>query len=275
MKKITNFEQYTELFSHLQQKYPDMVYNHMMLPGEISHALEKNKLFYETSENGLIFYIKEKDFYKLYFFISEDAVLTVSHKDRPLLIECIYTARRPDPCVQKMQRKLSATSFVPYVENKRIRARIEETSGLSLENVQLKSGFFWRFACDADISVLYKLWKVMDIYNSTIPETEELQEFIQNREILCVCQNNQVCGVVRLKVENKKTGSIWLVAVDPHFRRQGIATELYRLSFSVLRNRGCTRVIEWCDETNKAVLSVSKQLGFQFDGIISNSYILK
>lgn len=275
MKKITDFEQYTKLFSHFQQKYPDMIYNHVMLPGEFSSAIEKNKLFYEMSEEVLIFYVKEKDFYKLYFFISEKAALTVSHKDKPQLIECIYSARRPDPCVQKMQQKLLKTSFVPYVENKRIRSRISESPAFSPENSQLKKDLFWRFACDADMARLYELWKGMDIYNSTIPEAEELHEFIQNQEILCACQKDQICGVVRLKMENKKTGSIWLVAVDPHFRRQGIATELYKLSFSVLKDRGCTRAIEWCDETNKAVLSLSEQLGFQFDGIKSNSYILK
>lgn len=115
----------------------------------------------------------------------------------------------------------------------------------------------------------------MDIYNSTIPEEKKLKEMLEEKELITVWKEGKICGVARVKLENRRTGSIWLITVSKELRRQGIATELYRLCFSILKEKGCRYVIQWCDEKNQAVLSASEKFGFQSDGTISSSYIQK
>ncbi len=275
MKKITDLCQYSGILDKCQKEIPDLIYNHLMLPMEAEHYIKNNKLYYREQEDGIVFYVVEKDFCKLYCFLSGGAGLSLPSENKPLLIEYIWAEGREDPNVQRLKQKMESFGFCPYVENKRRRAVIRQENLIPLVSGRLREDLLWRYASKADARDIYDLWTVMDIYNSTIPAEEELAELIASGEILTVWKNGSMCGVVRVKQENKRTGSMWLMAVSNEFRRQGIATEMYKLSLSVLNEKGCRRVIEWCDEKNHAILSVSGRFGFQPDGTVAVSYIMK
>lgn len=144
-----------------------------------------------------------------------------------------------------------------------------------MDKKNLRQDLSWKYASEEDILAIYELWEIMDIYNSTIPEEKKLKEMLEEKELITVWKEGKICGVARVKLENRRTGSIWLITVSKELRRQGIATELYRLCFSILKEKGCRYVIQWCDEKNQAVLSASEKFGFQSDGTISRSYIQK
>lgn len=273
--KIENLEQYTDFLNKYQKEFPDIIYNHMMLPGEAASHIERGRFYCEEQETGIVFLVREKDFYKLYFYVPERAEIHVPETDRPRLLEYISAEGREDPQVEKMRQKTEALGFRPYVRNKRHRALIRDEYLIPLDTGYLREDLLWKYASEKDAASIYRLWTVMDIYNSTIPEEREFAAMIAAKELLTVWKEGRMCGVVRIKQENRRTGSMWLMAVDREYRRQGIATELYKLSLSVLKARGCRQVIEWCDETNRAILSVSGRFGFQPDGIVSETYILK
>ena len=275
MKKILEIDQYWELLNQYQEKIPDMVYNHMMLPGEAASHIEAGKLYYEEQKKGIVFSVKEKDFCKLYFYISEGAEIHLPEKDRPQLIECIYREDKEDIHIQKLRKKTEESGFYPYVKNKRIRAEIQEQDLIPLDKKNIHQNLLWKYASEEEIPAIYKLWEVMDIYNSTIPDEKNLKELLEKKEIITIWKEEKLCGAARVKMENRRTGSIWLITVSRDFRRQGIATALYKVCLSILKEKGCSYVIQWCDEKNQAVLSVSDRFGFQFDGTISCSYICK
>lgn len=275
MMKIENLEQYTDFLNKYQKEFPDIIYNHMMLPGEAASHIERGRFYCEEQETGIVFLVREKDFYKLYFYVPERAEIHVPETDRPRLLEYISAEGREDPQVEKMRKKTEALGFRPYVRNKRHRALIRDEYLIPLDTGYLREDLLWKYASEKDAASIYRLWTVMDIYNSTIPEEREFAAMIAAKELLTVWKEGRMCGVVRIKQENRRTGSMWLMAVDQEYRRQGIATELYKLSMSVLKSRGYSQVIEWCDETNQAILSVSGRFGFQPDGTVSETYILK
>lgn len=275
MMKIIKIEEYTDFLNKYQKKIPDVIYNHIMLPGEAASHIEKGRLFYEEQEAGIVFFVMERDFYKLYFYVSETAEIRVPKGDRPRLLEYIYMEGREDPHVEKMRRKTEELGFRPYVRNKRHRVQIHDEYLIPLDTRHLREELWWEYVSEKDAASIYHLWTVMDIYNSIIPEEQEFAEMAAAKELLTVWKRGRVCGVVRVKQENRKTGSVWLISVDRECRRQGIATELYKLSLSVLKDRGCRQVIQWCDEKNQAILSVSKRFGFCPDGTVSETYILK
>ena len=275
MKKILELDQYWDLLNKYQEKIPDMVYNHMMLPGEAAPHIDEGKLYYEEQKDGIVFSVKEKDFCKFYFYISEEAEIVLPEEDRTQLIECIYREEKEDSHIQKLRKKTEAAGFCPYVKNIRIRAEIQEKDLIPLDRKNLRQDLSWKYASEEDIPAIYELWEIMDIYNSTIPEEKKLKEMLEEKELITVWKEGKICGVARVKLENRRTGSIWLITVSKELRRQGIATELYRLCFSILKEKGCRYVIQWCDEKNRAVICASEKFGFQSDGTISRSYIQK
>lgn len=163
MKKILEIDQYWELLNQYQEKIPDMVYNHMMLPGEAASHIEASKLYYEEQKKGIVFSVKEKDFCKLYFYISEGAEIHLPEEDRPQLIECIYREDKEDIHIQKLRKKTEESGFYPYVKNKRIRAEIQEQDLIPLDKKNIHQNLLWKYDSEEEIPAIYKLWEVMDM----------------------------------------------------------------------------------------------------------------
>ena len=155
MKKILEIDQYWELLNQYQEKIPDMVYNHMMLPGEAASHIEASKLYYEEQKKGIVFSVKERDFCKLYFYISEGAEIHLPEEDRPQLIECIYREDKEDRGDKQKQDASvwegEESGFYPYVKNKRIRAEIQEQDLIPLDKKNIHQNLLWKYASEEEI----------------------------------------------------------------------------------------------------------------------------
>lgn len=274
-KEVCSLEQYAVLMDACTENIPDLIYNHMLLPKEAGGFIEEGKLYYEQcGGEGIIFFADERDFYKLYCFVSESGSIKPVQMDKPQIVECIYSTRRSDEQIEKMKQKILEMGFQLYVEDIRVCASLDEASEYDVHMEKMKNDLTWGYAAKEDLPRIYTLWSSLDPYNSIVPKEEEALEIIEKKELVCIKKQGRICAAARMKEENRKTASIWLVAVGKEFRRQGIATELYKLLFSIAKDKGYSRVMQWCDEKNHAIQITAEKLGFQFDGLKSNSYIL-
>ncbi len=275
-KAVCSLEQYFMLMDACMENIPDLIYNHMLLPKEVSGFIEEGKFYYEQYDgDGIIFLTDERDFYKLYCFVSESGNIEPAKLDKPQIIECIYSSRRSDEQIEKMKQKVWDMGFRLYVKNIRVRTSLDEVSECDACMGKMKNDLTWSYAVKEDLPDIYTLWSLLDRYNSILPKEEEALGMIQKGELICVKKHGTICAAARMKEENRKMASTWLLVVGQEFRHQGIATELYKLLLSIAKVKGYSRVMHWCDEKNNAIQNTTEKLGFQFDGLKSNSYILK
>ena len=274
MKRVNSLEEYSLLLDEYLGGKNKIVYNHMLLPREIQIYIDEHKLFYEKyGEGGIGFICDENFFYKLYCFIDRDMSVIIPQKDKAQIVECIYHTGTLDSYHQIVD-KLQDNGFKIYVENIRMSIDLSDIETLNyLNNRCVGDGLVWGIAEKTDVGQLFDLWSVLDQYNSIIPREEELRDFIEKKEIIVIKKQNHICAAARIKSENKKVLSVWLVAVDPSMRRKGMATKLYRIIMSIAERKGHSCIIQWCDKTNFPVLEVVKRIGFKLSNLESREYI--
>lgn len=93
------------------------------------------------------------------------------------------------------------------------------------------------------------------------------------RYVLIEKKSREICGIIRIDDLDLANRSATVGAdIDLRFRRQGLATEAYRLIIEYLFNSlGLHRLQLVTLETNEIALGLYEKLGFQKEGIIRDS----
>ncbi len=100
----------------------------------------------------------------------------------------------------------------------------------------------------------------VDEYVLTNPEKAILEE---GGAILMAIFNGQVAGTVGLRKLNDQVFEFTKMAVDKHFRRQGIAEALSKASFQRAKELGAQSIILYSNTRNAAALKLYEKLGFK------------
>lgn len=273
MKLVNSIDDYTKLLDECLAK-SGVVYNHMLLPQHAAKSIREKHLYYETYGDSRVFFCDEKDFYKLYCFLIPNEICNITSKDKPQIIERIYKEKKDKENRNNLHLQIINLGFSEYTVNLRVKAIFDNNNTFDISNAQVKEGVFWEHPNHEDIKDIYKIWESLDKYDSIIPRNEEMIRLVNDKELITLKIDNKVCAVAKIKEENHKTGSTWLVGVDENYRNRGLATLLYKVCFSFMREKGYRQAIQWCDKTNTPILNTIKKLGFEPDRIISKEYIL-
>lgn len=90
--------------------------------------------------------------------------------------------------------------------------------------------------------------------------------------ILMALYNGEVAGTVALRKIGDKTFEFTKMAVDPKFRRKGIAEQLCYASFDKAGELGATNVILYSNTLQAAAIKLYEKLGFQHLPVENNVY---
>lgn len=276
MKKINGFEEYTALIDEAKKLHGRLDCNAVLMPKEVQSLIQLGKLYYEGRAHGVTFFCAEKDFFKGYLYSAASAPLVFGSYGKPLVVEFVYTEKRAGEYCG-LEQKLQAAGFRFYVKNIRMRCRIPDAYQNRQGTQRLKQlGIDWRPAGDGEREAVYRMWDSLDRYDSIIPGKAEFAQMIENEELIGVWMGAELCGVFRLREENKRTVSMWLVVVREDLRGQGLGKKLHEAAFCAAADRGGYEYIwQWSDIQNKAILNTVGKMGFIPDGIQSKEYILK
>ena len=273
LKLIHNVKQYSMLLDECLEK-KDIVYNDVLFPKDAEEYILKKRLFYKDVCGSRLFFCEEKDFYKLHCYLSIDEDISIEKRDKPQIIECIFKHGSISTNYSIMHKKLLNIGFKKYAKNIRVKAQISDSNICALKNNCIEGSLSWGYPDKKDLNRIYHIWQSLDKYDSTIPRELELLHMINSKQLVVIRNNDQICAVARMKEENRRTSSIWLVAVANEYRNKGIATILYKVIISLMNEKGYKQVLQWCDNNNVPILNTIKKLGFEADGVVSKEYII-
>lgn len=274
MKKVSFLAEYSDIIKNTRRKYDKMIYNVMLLPDEIERLIGYGRFYYEEVDGGVIFYDDELDFYKLYCHLDISATVHITSRDKPQIVEFIGSTVRTDRKVEALREKFEESGIEKYVTNMRVRTSAKRHRLSEEVTAEWPSDMFWGYATSDDKPALYDIWQSLDKYDSIIPRENELDDLIDKKAIVCIYQQSNICATAKIRRENTKTDSYWLVTVDPNYRRRGIATKMYDLLLSLTEEGGREFGIQWCDISNSSIIAVTDKFGFEPDGAQSVEYII-
>lgn len=227
-------------FDSLKERY--QFNNCYFYQDKLERWLENNKVVCYSLNCGLILLVREAKYTKIYFMLNDFKELKdlVSIMDRNLDNLVIEIVVKGKAGVYNLNSIFSCRKILQYT---RLRS-----SGKIVE-------------CDINKSLyctqndFQELRRIMDYtfcsIGDHIPSDEELQKFIESKNIIGIWDSNVLAGFIIFE-DTKNTSYIRMICVDNAFQGRGLGDVLMSLYFSV--HKGFKSFTLWCRVDNDAAM---------------------
>ena len=244
MKRIVDYGEISPLV--LKYFKRGVVTNNFLSADEYKHEIAEERLFYDSGDTFLNFYLKRDGFSRLYFYTFEDRIVTEAVE--PLICEV----------AEKMQDVAEESGFSKNLTRVQLERNPDAVSG----------GITVGEVCCAD-EVYELLQSCFDRRTGFIPTLSELRDDCDSGHIYALRENDELSGVLRW---NKKgnVSCIKHICVREGLRGKGVGRKLCGAFLSENGNNKCS---VWTGSGNAPALALYKSFGFSENGIRSIVYM--
>lgn len=233
--------------------------NSYVLIDEYKEYIQQQRLFYIANENNLILLIRKNGFYRLYYYINninEHMLLDVSE---PIVMEILYRGEKDVP--HEAMKYWQNSGFKEHLTRDLMVASFQQLNMPSkvAEGVTLKHA-----STQEEITFTRDLLiKSLDAYTGDILTIEEVEQFAENKNIICAYCEDKPAGALQFEIKNKV---VWLghIVVDSGYRGKGIANELVRKYITDNASQPNTRYHLWVIRNNEGAVHLYRKFGFKY-----------
>lgn len=216
---------------------------------------------------------------ELYVYIYDETVLLFENKNNflnlyyysnsMLWMNEIYKLDIPrgKTVVNIVQRNMvlpEGVLYKPYKIFGRLRRGIvTDEQGIKQENANF---------CEIKHSseLLQLMNSTFDMFVDHIPDEAELKKLIMSNSVICIKENENICGFVIFE-DKLKTSYIRMVCVGEKYRRRGIGSRLMNMYFNI--HRDMTGFSLWYDTTNQSARELYDKYGYREEKMYNLIYI--
>jgi len=123
-----------------------------------------------------------------------------------------------------------------------------------------------------DKSILKQMMEcTFDVFSDHVPTDEELEVFLERKQIICVREKGKVTGFVIF--ENKgKTSYIRMVCIEKKYQGKGLANELMKMYFKIHGNYASFTL--WYDMKNSIAHSLYSKWNYADESLYNLIYVI-
>jgi len=121
----------------------------------------------------------------------------------------------------------------------------------------------------ADAPAVIALWQRCDLvvpWND--PQRDIERKLADSPDLFFVCEIDDRLITSCMAGYDGHRGWIYYLAVDPDYRRQGIATQIMRHAEAALNKRGCPKIDLMVRDTNQPVIDFYHRIGYKKDPVV-------
>lgn len=89
MDRIESYEQCVDMIKEFKKSCNKTVTNFYFLPYELKEIIAQGRVFYQLSENALVFYTDEREYTCVYYFLEEGTGSVVTAAGRTMLLDFV------------------------------------------------------------------------------------------------------------------------------------------------------------------------------------------
>jgi len=259
MFEISNFPELTDLINLYSNSLTQS--NNYLLGVAFDDLIKQRKLFYIKGKFNLYLLVDRNISYQLYYFINNFQESFKNNIDKPLVIEVVYKGEIKKPRAIIDYFELNGFSTHLTRDNMALSFTNEVTFRPHNINAHIKianTKYEASYVCDLFASQL-------DIYTGDLKTQKEINKYIENGNILCAYYNDNLCGALQFEIKNKVN---WLghLAVDLHYRGNGIASLLVENYLKIGVAKSDTRFQLWVINSNESAVNLYKKFRFTHTG---------
>lgn len=231
----------------------------------------ESKEFQVLSSNDIVLLIQENNSVnKMYYFVNEDNVDNINEdvynylqnkiKNHPRLVTDYITKV---PC-QEFDI-IESMGYRPYKKYLRYHM-LAENAGLFEQNDVAV------FAEESDIEMIYGILHCsLDILTDHVPSKKELQAFIIKQQIIKICRENEIAGVLLHEKQGVKS-YLRALCVQREYEKKGIGYSLMQNYIKSVINT-TKQFYLWVESTNKGAINLYQKFDYEPDGLIDYIFL--
>ncbi len=266
MKRIESVAEYKELVA-TAKKSGYSLSNCFFFPTAIQQKVDQGILLALKIQNGLLILEDMVDFYRCYYYLSNDSLPEVVTLDKPAVVEFPFNgAMTPKQLVQV--EKIYAMGFNLGRESSQMTLDVQ---ALTLETL-LPVAYELSFAQEADAdAILEMLNKTFDKLYAFIPSKEELCRILKECHIWVLKDNGSIAALLHAS-QQKDYATIEHLVVAEQYRGQRLAAYLLQNYHNYYRD-SVRAFCHWVDIHNKPAVKLYSTFGYNFGIKKANEYI--
>lgn len=256
MEKINHIEDLDYIFDNYFLKKTQT--NNYVLAESYYKLINTNKLYWIKGESNAYLFEKKDSFYQLYFFINDLEENFNFLITEPIVMEVVYRTSfgKPNEIINYWLK----SNFKEHLTRDNLSITSNKVNNIDIKN----NAVFLKYADSEEEGLKVKnLFDTnLDKYTGDMLSQEEINTFINNKNIICAYLNNQFCGALQFEIKNN---IVWLghIVTDKKYRGNGIANLLVKkyIDDNIILNT-ITRYQLWVINDNFAAKSLYDKFGF-------------
>lgn len=232
--------------------------NYIMLE-DYKHYIEAGRLAFISGTNNLVLLLEKKGFCQLYYYLNDLGESVSLPKEKSIVMEILYRgeSNKPYPVIEYWEQN----SFVKHLCRDQMAGSIKKIIFPESLNGKVQIKYANEFE---EVEYAYQLIKnTFDAYTGDILTHEEVEGYAKIECILLALIDGKPCGILQLEIKNNVS---WLghIAVDPSYRKQGIANALVSAWIKKTADQSSVRYQLWVIQDNVPALNLYKDYGLVY-----------
>ncbi|MGN0375532.1 MAG: GNAT family N-acetyltransferase [Butyrivibrio sp.] len=283
MERLVNFTEYRELIKEVKASGNKVFSNIYSLPAEMKEYIKAERMYYEKCAAGVIFYLDEGKYYKVYLCVDEQKEMKILPKEKKLLIKNVYNKCQSIQTENLLEHSLLKNGFYKAGVVLQVRAECSVVMKKSSKidkfvRMMNRNGYYCISADQSmqkEIEALIDHDSIIQDYHIEYRTEEEKYKDIEQGLFLCIVdKQKEICAASIATIQNGIAEGV-AIAVREEYKMNGFAPVLTYERCKRLYDQGVYFINGWILENNDASIKYHKSMGYQFTGHCADEWILE
>lgn len=285
MEQIISLNQYDQLVKNARKTFGHLHTNCYLMAPEIERMILQERLFFEETDKGLLFFTDEKRYYQVYFHISPEAKkFPVIAREKPVLIRIIYMQGDRSKIKEKVDMLIGDAGFSLLDSTAQVytiaKDNLEVMGAMyeRIENLLKEYGMELIVAGEEHLKGILQLRDnepELKMFHIPFHTWEEELKIVQEGGYACIINRaHEICAARQIERMMGNLYSPWF-CVKPEYKDKyglGIAMTAFEMKYACEHN--LKRVYGWIANDNVKSWNYHKRLGVLYSGKVADEWIL-
>ncbi len=286
MEQIISLKQYEQLLKGTRKQYGRLHTNCFMLAPETERVIEQGRLYFEETDQGLLFFVDEKRYYQVYFHISPDVKkLQMIPKKKPVLIRIIYMQGGKSHLQNKIDKLIAEAGFSLLDSTTQVYTVAKDNLVVMgamyerMENLLKEYGMRLVVAGEEHLDEILKLRDSepeLKMFHIPFHTREEELQIIREGGYACVVDHsNSICAARKTERMMGSLYSPWFCVKSEYKDKYGLGIVMTGFEMKYACEHDLPRVYGWIANDNVRSWNYHKRLGVICSGKVADEWVLQ
>lgn len=254
-----------------RSKGSELYSNCYFLPEGFKNLIKEHRLFFEENYGNLYLFMKERSFFRFYYYIQDAEAVRSLTVTSPIETELLFR----DKLTEKQQREATLIRQLGFSLGRQSSRMSQSADKVQIYPYHLNDPDMQiSFAGTEDKDIVCRMLR--DTFHpmfSFLPDEKQLMHQIAKNNILTLRSHGKIIGLLNMEPVKR---SVWIrqLVIMKELRGTGLGTVLLN-QYHMLWKDKVDSFMHWVDLSNRPAVGLYQKAGYHFDDTKSDSYFME